>query len=267
MRDLLNDLDAGRAGFEADFDPVRKAQKEMRQKLPKRFYENVAVEEREGRFAVLLDGRTVRTPGRAELALPTRAAADLVAAEFDRQVEIIDPTDMPVLRLANSAIDGVSTNAEAVLEDILSYAGTDLVCYRADTPSELVELQSRMWNVYTDWARRQLGARFILAEGVMHVAQAPEAIISLRAHLEKRADPFRLSALHVLTTLTGSALIAAALEADGVTSEDAWAAAHLDEDWNIHLWGEDAEAAQRRANRKRDFDAAVALLRALPRGQ
>lgn len=262
MRDLLSDAEAGR--FLSDPDPVRRAQIQMRNPLPKRFYKAASVEKRDEGFAVLLDKKPVRTPGKSLLALPSEAAARLVAGEFEAQVEEIDPHAMPVLRLANSAIDGVAPNLDAVRDDIASFCGTDLVCYRAGSPESLAERQAELWAPYLDWARARLGARFVLAEGVMHVAQPPEALAAVSAHLAGLADAFRLAALHVVTTLTGSALMAMTLE-DGAAGADAvWTAAHLDEDFNIEQWGEDAEAAARRAARRRDFDGAVVLLEALP---
>ena len=260
MRDLLNDLENSPL---SDPDPVRRAQNQMRQPLPRRFYETAEVAGTEEGFAVRLDGKPVRTPGRALLALPSAAAAALVAGEFAAQGETLDPMTMPVLRLANSAIDGVAADIQAVLDDIVRFSGSDLLCYRADSPALLVARQAEAWDPVLDWARRALGARFYLAEGVVHVEQPAEALDAVRRWLEARREPFRLSAIHVMTTLTGSALLALAVEAGAATPEAAWAAAHVDESWNAEHWGEDAEAAARHATRRRDFDAAVALARAL----
>ncbi|MCO6385657.1 ATP12 family chaperone protein [Aliihoeflea sp. 40Bstr573] len=262
MRDILSDLDTP---FVSDENPMKRAQKQMRTPLPKRFYKSASVRQdpATGDFAVELDGKPVRTPGRAVLALPTEAAARLVADEFDAQTEEINPFDMPVLRIGNTAIDGVSTDTQAVLEDILRYSSTDLVCYRAEGPESLVVRQSEGWDRILDWARASLGARFVIAEGVMHVDQPREAIGAVGIHLKMREEPFRLSALHVMTSLTGSALIALAVDAGELTAEEGWMAAHIDEDWNISQWGEDGEAAKMRAAKKRDMLAAATLLEAL----
>lgn len=261
MRDLLNDLEAG--NHLSDPDPVRRAQNQMRQNLPKRFYKHAEVVEAEEGFAVRLDGKSVRTPGRAVLALPTTAAAQIVAAEFAAQGETINPVTMPALRLVNSAIDGVAPDVEAVLEDIVRFSGSDLVCYRAASPAALVARQAAAWDPVLDWAHDALGARFYLAEGVVHVEQPAEAVAAVRNWLGQRREPFLLSALHVLTTLSGSALLALALEAGALAPGAAWEAAHVDEDWNAEQWGIDSEALARNAARRRDFDAAAALLRAL----
>lgn len=263
MRDILNDLEAGK--LLSDPDPVRRAQIQMKTPLPKRFYKTVSVEPVDGGFVVRLDGRAVRTPGKALLALPDEAAAALVAAEFDAQAETIDPVTMPVLRLVNTALDGVATDPQAVLEDIVRFASSDLLCYRADGPQGLVQRQNASWDPVIDWARAALDARFNLAEGVIHVEQPRETIAVLGAHLKQRAEPLKLAALHVMTTLTGSALLALAVEAGKLDAEAGWTAAHIDEDWQIEHWGEDAEATARRAQRKRDFVASVLLLEVLGR--
>lgn len=261
MRDRSNDLEAG--SHLSDPDPVRRAQIQMRQPLPKRFYAQATVEDTPEGFAVHLDGKNVRTPGRALLALPTRVAAGLVAEEFMAQGETVDPFSMPVLRLVNTAIDGVSSDMQAVLEDVMRFSSSDLVCYRAGTPDALVARQAASWDPVLDWAHTAMGARFFLGEGVMHVEQPREAVSAVGIWLKQREEPFRLSAIHLMTTLTGSALLAIAVEAGAFTPDEAWSAAHVDEDWTIEKWGEDAEAAERRRLRRRDFDAAVALARAL----
>lgn len=261
MRDILNDLETGK--YLSDPDPVRRAQIQMKAPRPKRFYKVASVAPVEGSFAVHLDGKPVRTPGKSLLALPTEQAAALVAAEFDAQKEIIDPVTMPVLRLVNTAIDGVASDPQAVLEDMLRFASSDLLCYRADGPQGLIDRENEHWDPVIDWARASLGARFDLAEGIIHVNQPREAIAVLGVHLAQRAEPLRLAALHVLTSLTGSALLALAIDFGQIDGEAAWQAAHIDEDWQIEQWGQDAEAEARRAHRKRDFLAAIRLLEAL----
>ncbi|UVK52989.1 ATPase [Mesorhizobium sp. AR02] len=261
MRDILNDLEAGK--YLSDPDPVRRAQIQMKTPLPKRFYKAVSVALTEGGFAVHLDGKPVRTPGKALLALPTEAAAALVADEFAEQGETINPVTMPVMRLVNTAIDGVASDPQAVLEDILRFASSDLLCYRADAPQGLVERQNDQWDPVIDWARAALGARFNLAEGIIHVEQPRESIAVLGSHLAQRAEPLRLAAIHVMTSLTGSALLALAVDFGELDAEAAWAAGHVDEDWQIEHWGQDAEAVARRAARRRDMVAAVSLLEAL----
>lgn len=261
MRDILNDLDYGQ--YLSDPDPVRRAQIQMRTPLPKRFYKEVSVGGADGAWTVLLDGKPVRTPGKALLALPTERAAALIAGEFAAQETEINPVRMPVLRLVNTAIDGVASDPQAVLEDILRFASSDLLLYRAEAPEKLVNRESEAWDPVLDWVRQSIGARFVLAEGVVHVTQPRESIGALGIHLQQRADPLRLAAIHVMTSLTGSALLAIAVEAGGVDADAAWDAGHVDEDWQVEQWGIDAEAAARRTARRLEMMAAVDLLRAL----
>lgn len=261
MRDILNDIADGQDA--QDSDPMRLAREHMKKPMPKRFYDSVAVAPEEGGFAVHLDGRAVRTPGAARLALPKAAMAQLVADEYAAQAAVIDATAMPVTRLVNTAVDGVANDPQAVTEDILRYAATDLLCYRAESPERLAALQAEAWDPVLDWARAAMGAHFVLAEGVMHVAQPRETLALVSAHMRPRGDPFRLGAMHVMTSLTGSALLAMAVEARAIAPSEAWSAAHVDEDWNIAQWGEDAEATARRRARERDMMGAAALIEAL----
>jgi chaperone required for assembly of F1-ATPase len=258
--DLSNDLlpSAGEASpTVVAADPTMKARLSMQSVLPKRFYENAAVEEREEGLVLTLDGRMARTPGRKPLAFPNRALGEAVAQEWQAQVEVINPALMPLTRICNSAIDGVAEQAEAVADEIVKYAGSDLVCYRAGEPERLVAAQAQHWDPILAVARERYGARFLLSEGIVFVEQPETAIAGIRARVAQERDPFRLAALNVMTTLTGSALIALAT-ADGALGADAaWEAAHLDEIVQESIWGEDADAIRRRAVRKIDFDAAV----------
>ena len=258
MRDIL--LGAGQEGEKT---PEAAAQENMRPVLPKRFYKSVTVAPDSEAFAVLLDGRSVRTPAKAVLELPGEAAAKLVAAEWEAQKEHIDPATMPVTRLVNTALDGVAGNIQPVLEDIVRFASNDLLCYRASFPDMLVESQQKHWDPVLDWVTQKTGARFETVEGVMHITQSREAIALFSAHLKAYETPLELACLHTMTTLTGSALIAYALAEGELDLEAAWAAAHVDEDHNIAQWGEDYEAAKRRRQRHGEMQAAHDLLAAL----
>jgi chaperone required for assembly of F1-ATPase len=240
-------------------DPTMKARLSMQSTLPKRFYEKAAVEEREEGLVLTLDGRMARTPGRNPLAVPNRALGEAMAQEWQAQVEVINPALMPLTRIANSAIDGVAEQAEAVADEIVKYAGSDLVCYRAGEPERLVAAQSQHWDPVLAFARERYSARFLLSEGIVFVEQPEEAIAAIRARVAQEHDPFRLAALNVMTTLTGSALIALATADGAFTADAAWEAAHVDEIVQESIWGEDADAIRRRAVRKIDFDAAVRM--------
>jgi chaperone required for assembly of F1-ATPase len=259
MRDLLNDLSEGLSHP----DPIRRAQIQMKRPLPKRFYSVVTTREVDDGYALELDGKTVRTPGRLPLVVPTQALASLVAAEWQQQVDVIDPATMPVTRLLNTALDGVATDPQAVFEDILRFSSSDLLCYRADGPEGLVARQSERWDPVIDWAANTLGARFILIEGIIHQEQPREATAAFAVNLRKYDTPLELASLHTITTLTGSAILALAF-ADGFLPIDAaWSLAHLDEDWTIEHWGSDEEAEQRRSARFKEFQAATDVFSAL----
>ncbi|MGO9740361.1 MAG: ATP12 family chaperone protein [Roseiarcus sp.] len=245
----------------SDPNPIRAAQANMRGPEIKRFYANATVEQGAHGWALKLDGRAARTPGKAPLVAPTRAIAELVAAEFNAQRERIEPVSMPVTRLANSAIDGVAKTILETRAAIARYAGSDLVCYRAENPAELVALQAAAHDPMLAWAERELGARFTLGVGVIHVEQPAATLERFAAALAVYDDPFALAALFTLTSLSGSALIALALARGAFAPEAAWSAAHVDEDFQIAKWGEDREAAERRAARRNEFWAAARVAR------
>jgi chaperone required for assembly of F1-ATPase len=244
-------------------DPTRRAQIQMQKPLPKRFYTEVSVAEGDAGFTILLDGRPVRTPAKQMLAAPTAALAELLRHEWAAQVEVIDPHSMPVTRLVNTAIDGVAVEPEAVFEDILRFSASDMLCYRAEGPDNLVARQREHWDPVLDWAAQDLGARFILIEGVMPADQPREAVAAFATRLRQHDAPIALAALHTITTLTGSALLALAFAENRLDTDEVWTLAHLDEDWTNEHWGADAEAEQRRAKRQEEMRAAAAVFLAL----
>ena len=259
MRDILGNLDT--EIHLSDPDPVKRAQKQMLKPLPKRFYKEAKAGPLEGGFAVLLDGRPVKTPSGKPLLFPTLEAASLSAIEYEAQVGEINPSTMPVTRLANTAVDGVADQVREVLADMRLYASSDLVCYRSEGPEALAELQSLAWDPYLEWAKSVHGARFFLAQGVMPVEQPAAALEAIGNALEKYGQPFKAACLHSMTSLTGSALVALAVAEGRVTVEQGWRDAHVDEDWTISQWGADEEATVRRAYRWLEMKAAVDLLR------
>jgi chaperone required for assembly of F1-ATPase len=241
-------------------DPMEAARRGGRPSLRKRFYEKAAAGDfAEAGYPVLLDGRSVRTPGRRPLAAPTRALAQAIAGEWSAQGDLIDPARMPLTRLSNSVIDAVVDRPAPVADEVAKYLGSDLLCYRAEGPDGLVARQAEIWDPLLAFARDDLGARFVQVEGVTFKPQPEHAVAAARAHIPQ--DAWRLGAVSSITTLTGSAILALALAKDAVTAETAWTAAHLDDDWQMAQWGRDELALQRRAFRRGEFDAAATVLR------
>ncbi len=244
-------------------DPMRAAQANMRPAPVRRFYKAVEVGETDGRHALMLDGRRARTPGRNPLSAPSRALMLEVAAEWERQSETIDPTQMPLTRLLNSAIDGVAHTMAETRADILGYAGSDLLCYRAEEPDTLVVRESHAFDPVLRWAEESFDARFNVTTGVTHIAQPPEALAAVGVALGAYTDPIALAGLSVMTMLTGSALLALAVARGFLLPERAWKAAHVDEDFQAERWGEDVEAVARRQARWLEFQAAAIAVAAM----
>jgi chaperone required for assembly of F1-ATPase len=265
MRDFLEFDHAAAELARIEADPVAKARELNRRELPKRFYQAAGVKPVASGFAVELDGRSVKTPAKRALVLPTQELAELIAAEWGAQGTHIDPGTMHHSRLANSVIDGVVDRRDEVIADLTSFAGTDLICYRADGPMRLVERQTAAWDPVLDWVEDRLGARFLVSEGVMHVPQDAEAIDRI-AQAVSGLDAWTLAGLHSVTTLTGSVLIALALYFERLDAEAAWTTGALEDLWSIEVWGHDDEAVARLEQRRREFDAAVRFLGSAPPG-
>ena len=224
----------------------------------KRFWTEVSVDARE----VRLDGRPVRTPGRTPLTLPTEALAEAVAAEWRGVGETIDPRAMPLTGLANAAIDRIAPDPAPFADGLARYGESDLLCYRADAPPDLVERQAAAWDPPLAWARARYDVHFTIATGIVHVAQPAATLERLRGAVAA-LDPWRLAGLSPVVTLTGSLVLALALVEGAMTTDAVWAAAQTDEDWQAERWGEDQLAAEARAARRRELDAAAAFLAAL----
>lgn len=184
--------------------------------------------------------------------VPSLALAEAIAAEWNGQGDRVDPDRMTLTRLANTAIDRVMGSEDKIVDDIVAYAGTDLVCYRATEPEGLVQREGKAWDPIIDWAAEFFDAEFQMIDGIIHQVQDDSAMQAVQRYLAG-LDAMRLGAIHYLTSLTGSALIAIALDKGFLEPEDAWRAAHVDEDWQIERWGRDEEATQRRANQEEEF--------------
>jgi chaperone required for assembly of F1-ATPase len=253
MRELFEQGDGGTPA-----DPNESARRAARPTLRNRFYTTVATAEVPEGYNITLDGKSMRTPARRVLAAPRRAIAEALRAEWDAQTPAVDPARMPLTRLANSIIDGVADRRDEVAADVVKYLGSDLLFYRADGPEGLIAKQGAAWDPIVRWAADDLGARFVLAEGIVYARQPDHAIAAAEKAIP--ADPWIVGALHAVTTLTGSALLALALMRGFADAEAIWRAAHVDEDWNFETWGFDDLAMTRRAAREAEFNAAALVL-------
>ena len=222
----------------------------------KRFYREVAVRRAEGGSGVRLDGRPIKTPAKAALLLPTAALAEAIAGEWRAQKQDIDPLAMPLTRLANTAIDRVAPRRAEVIEEILAYGGSDLVCYRVERPAELAARQCAVWQPLLDWLAAQHGARLETLFGVTHQAQPQAALDALGRAVDCFAD-MELAALHSATSASGSLVVALALAARRIDAEAAFTASQLEEAFQAERWGEDEEAEQRQAELRADLAAAA----------
>jgi chaperone required for assembly of F1-ATPase len=221
----------------------------------KRFYKAVTIAD----GAILLDGRSVKTPARNPLQLPTSRMGEAVAAEWEGQTESINPRTMPMTGLANAAIDRVAPNPAAFAAPLAAYAETDLLCYRAEGPAGLVERQNETWNPLLAWARSRYDVAFTVTAGIIHAPQPDETVHRLGEALAAR-DAFALAAMSPLVTIGGSLVTALALAEKAIGGDAAFAATHLDELWQAELWGEDPLALQAREARRADFMAAARFL-------
>ena len=218
----------------------------------KRFWKEAGVVEEEGGFGVRLDGRAVRTPAKAALIVPTRALAEAIAAEWDAQEGKIDPGTMPYTRSANAAIDKVARQKSEVAEMLAAYGDSDLICYRATSPVELIEKQAAAWNPLLDWTESVLSAKLLVVEGVVHVPQDAAALARLRAHVDA-LDLWALTAFHDLVSLSGSLVIGFAALDGFYPVETLWNLSRVDETWQAEQWGSDEEAEEMAARKQSDF--------------
>ena len=255
MRELFDEVAGGSLR-----DPLEAARRNARAPKRKRFYAEAGVTAVDGGFAITLDGRPIKTPSRRLVIVPIREIADAVAAEWQAQGQTIDPLTMPMTRFANSVVEAVVDHVGLVRDDVAKYLESDLLFYRAGDPEALVAREAKHWDPVLLWAADRFGARFILAQGVMHVRQPHQAVEAARAALPRH--PWSVAALHVVTTLTGSALLALALVHGRLDADAVWTAAHVDEDFNAEQWGQDEEVLSRRAARAADFRAAARILQA-----
>jgi len=220
----------------------------------KRFWRSAQVAEQADGFAITLDGKAVRTPGKRNLVVPRRALAEAIASEWNAQGDTVEPSEMPLTRYSNSASDGVILRRAEVIEEITRFGATDLICYRATEPPELVERQLENWQPLADWIADELEIKLEIASGVIPVAQSESTMNGFRAAVSA-FDDFPLTGLHGATAACGSLVIGLALARGHLDAEAAWMLSQIDETFQIERWGEDAEATDRRARLRADIEA------------
>ncbi|MFO1202169.1 MAG: ATP12 family protein [Tabrizicola sp.] len=218
----------------------------------RRFWTTASAVPVEGGYTVHLDGRPVRTPLKAPLILPTMGLAEAVAAEWQAQDGKVRPETMPFTRTANSAIDKVAAQQAEVVDMLAAYGDSDLLCYRAEGPADLVARQAAGWDPLLDWAAKALHAPLVATAGVIHIEQPGESLEALHAQVAA-LTPFQLSAFHDLVAISGSLILALAVTQGRLTAEEAWSLSRIDEDWQISLWGEDEEAAENASLKREAF--------------
>lgn len=215
----------------------------------RRFWTTASAVPVEGGYTVHLDARAVRTPLKAPLVVPTLALAEAIAAEWQAQDTKVNPDTMPFTRTANSAIDKVAPQMDEVAGMLAAYGGSDLLCYRAEGPPDLVARQAEAWDPILIWALEVLGADLVVTQGVMHVEQPAESLSRLHERVAAMTA-FELAAFHDLVAISGSLVLALAVTEGRVTADEAWTLSRVDEDWQISLWGEDEEAAEVAARKR-----------------
>ena len=227
----------------------------------KRFYKTTETDAADGGFRILLDGRPMRTPAKAVLLVPSEPLAAAIAGEWRNVPEkaVINVSHLPLTRLAATGLDRVTIQRERAIEDTAKYAASDMLCYRATDPISLVKRQSEIWQPLLDWAAERYDARLVVASGTTFVAQPRAAVAALREAVALHGD-LALSALYNLTHIAGSVVIALALSQGRISAAEGFAAAQLDELYQIERWGEDPLAAQRHEGIRRDIDAGTRFL-------
>lgn len=234
--------------------PKYMADADMVRPLPKRFYKDASFSENENQYEILLDGKAVKTPLKAPFKVPSKALAKKIVEEWLVQDEHIDPAKMPFTKLANTAIDRVMGRESEIIEEIAKYSASDLLCYRAENPEELVERQAEAWDPILKWLEADHKLNFMVTSGIIFKEQPKDALEEVQ-RLLKDYTPFELCALHNITTLTGSALLMLAFAKEQLTMQETWETALIDEDWQIEKWGEDEDAKRQREKKWSEMQA------------
>ncbi len=256
MRDILEDAHKHKN------DGYGRAQAAEKKVLPKRFYKKVELVKVKNGFAIALDAKHIKTPSKKPVIIPNENLAQILLNEWQAQGEFIDAISMPFTRVINSALEGEEGIENALILEIVNYGANDLLLYRAQDPQELVLNQEKYWDSLLLKFSKKFGIKFISTIGIIHVEQPKASLEKLKSLLDG-LDRFTLTSLTLITSLTGSGLIAIALLHNLISADEAWKTAHVDEDFNDKIWGQDEEAIKRRNKRKVDFDVAIKIIEIL----
>ncbi|MDG1708104.1 MAG: ATP12 family protein [Emcibacteraceae bacterium] len=225
----------------------------------KRFYKKVSVAEQDGMYTVHLDGKPIKTPIKSPCLMPNKNMAEAVAKEWDEQEEDVDPHSMPITKLVNTAIDRVGKRRDDLIDELVEFAGSDQICYRAEHPTELVDLQDENWNPLLDYINENHDISFEITSGILFVEQSA-SILSKYRKIVENIESFELTAYYGMTTVAGSVTIGLALFEGKISIDDAWNAGLLDENFQISKWGSDEEAEKRREGLRAELDNAAKFL-------
>ncbi|MDA0655585.1 MAG: ATPase [Proteobacteria bacterium] len=232
--------------------------------ISKRFYKEAAAVENGAGFGITLDGRLLRSPAKADFVVPTASLARAIAAEWAAQEDGIDPASMPLTQIASTSIDRVGNNTAPTLDALIGYAASDLLCYRAQEPESLRARQREVWQPVLDWAALHYDAPLVVTSGIMPVEQPSASLLALRNAVEDW-NKFSLAALLVLTTTSGSLVLALAVAANEIDVDQCVMVSQLDEQFQIERWGEEEDLSARCRNLSKEIHAAahfLALLKA-----
>jgi len=228
----------------------------------KRFYQTATVVPAERGFMVQLDGRPIKTPEKRPNLSPTKVLAEAICMEWNAQADKVDPASMPMAKLQNTALDRVAGRTDDLICELVRYAGTDLLCYRAASPQDLAQHQDRLWQPLLDWTQQHHDMTLTVTTGILHVQQEMQQLAKLEYFLAG-LDSFRLAAFYTIATLCGSVVIALNMLGGNISAQQAWDAAQLDENYQTAQWGRDEEAQIRQNNMKKELDSAARFLEML----
>ncbi|RGP39958.1 ATP synthase mitochondrial F1 complex assembly factor [Altererythrobacter insulae] len=229
----------------------------------KRFYEKVDVTEvADGGWQVTLDGRGLKTVKGTPQIVPTRALAQELAREWSDQGEDMEASHFVHRDQTDFAIDIVALDRGAAIDQMIKYAETDTLCYRADPDDALFARQQSKWEPLLAKVEQSHGLKFTRVSGIMHREQPEATMANLRKQLQEK-DAFTLAGMQTMAALSASMCVPLLALEDDAEPISLWRAASLEEEWQADLWGRDPQAEERRAKRQEAFLSAFRWIQLL----